>query len=142
MSVPQGVLAKMFCAIVFEDGHKPIPCIMYYSSSSPFEVVFSADEETEDGEPSEWRYSRELLAQAVHGDYEVPYGEGDVQIFKDNEFLFTLLSQGMKKCLVAFQISDMEIFLSATTDLVPLGSESTDVDAAIAALLETNDPPF
>ncbi len=139
---PKGVLCKMTCAIVHDNGYKPIPCIMYYNSDSPFEVMFAAEEETEDGEPAEWHYSRDLLAQAVNGEFETPYGEGDVQIFKENQFLFTLLCQGESKCLVAFMQTDMEAFLTATTDIVPIGSEETDVDSAIAALLGDNKPPF
>ncbi len=135
MTNNKAVLAKMQCGVVTEEGPVTINCAMYFAETDPFEVVFMSQERTEDGEPVEWHYSRDLLAQGLKGEMGLMYGDGDVQLYKEGKFIFTIFTQGDRKCLIAFAPDDMQTFLDETEKIVPLGAEQIDVDAELAKLL-------
>lgn len=134
----KGILANLSAAIIVGDSFKPIECVLFFDEDSPFEIVFASSQETSDGGPVEWHWSRDVLSQAVHSEKDmVEYGEGDVQMFKAQTFLYTFLAAGQEKCLLAFMLSDMQKFLSETERLVPLGAEpETDWDAAFNEMLD------
>jgi hypothetical protein len=135
---PKGVLAKMTCAIVTQDNYTPMSCVMFYDQTRPLEVMFGSVENTIDGEPAEWYYARDLLHEALAGEEEVRYGEGDVVVFKAQNFLFTVLTAGELSCCVAFMKADMETFLKETEKLVPFGQEvitEEEIDDVIARIL-------
>lgn len=133
----KGVLARMQCAIVTDEEPITINCAMFYVGSNPFEVVFLTAEQTEDGQPCEWRYARELIALALKEPGTV-YGDGDVRVFSENKFLYTSLNQENRAATLAFSKEDMCSFLAETEKICPLGKESIseeDIDAAIQELL-------
>lgn len=138
MNEHHGVLAKMTCGIVTEHSVTPIHCVMFYDMHSPFEVVFSSAEGTEDGSVAEWHYGRDLLKAAIDGDDKVIHGEGDVVVSKEKQFLFTMLQSENRRCVVAFGLDDMMTFLAHTENLVPFGEEKIeeeDIDEALRDLL-------
>lgn len=135
---PKGILARLQCAIITEEVPIPLNCAMYYAETNPYEVVFVSEEQTADGKPVEWHYSRELISQALSGEPETVYGEGDVQTFCENEFFFTKLARGDSMVLLAFAQRDIQHFFQATTEIVPFGEEAiqeTDIDAFLSEVL-------
>lgn len=135
MSAPiKGVLARMHAAIITEDQPIPITCAMLYAENSPFEVVFMAEERTEDGDPVEWRYARDLIVDALRVG-ETMHGGGDVEVFKENGFVYTILKQGNRQVIVAFMQQDMERFIFETEKVCPVGQESMDLDEELRSFL-------
>ncbi len=90
---------------------------------------------------STWLLGRELLMQGMLADADDPAGTGDVQVWRDEDPLYTLISlTGVEgSALLAATSEPLEWFLSATEQFVPLGHESdkmeTEISALIAALL-------
>ncbi|WP_129337564.1 SsgA family sporulation/cell division regulator [Cellulomonas endophytica] len=90
---------------------------------------------------STWLLGRELLAQGVHASAEAPAGSGDVQVWRDEDPEFTLVSlSGVEgSALLAAPTEPILRFLESTERLVPLGHEGermeTEISALIAALL-------
>lgn len=131
---PRRVLVKLFVAIITETDPIPTPAALFYDADRPFQVTFCADENTDTGEHVEWNYSRELLYNALHGEEEVLYGEGDVKTFRERGYIYTIFSQGERQVCLAFNPGDVLIFLTATEDIIPFGEEVVD-DAAMDAEL-------
>lgn len=130
----KGVLVKLHCAVITQDGPIQVPVAFFYTKDAPFQVTFIADENTETGTHVEWNYSRELLFDALNGTPETLHGEGNVTTFMENNFVYTLLQQEDRGCLIAFHPSDIATFLTATEEIVPMGQESMDFDAELEEL--------
>ncbi|GIG20426.1 hypothetical protein Cch01nite_11500 [Cellulomonas chitinilytica] len=90
---------------------------------------------------STWLLGRELLSLGMHAGSEAPAGTGDVQVWRDEDPDYTLISlSGVEgSALLAAPTEPIARFLAATEALVPLGTESarmeTEITALIAALL-------
>ncbi|MEU8925701.1 SsgA family sporulation/cell division regulator [Kitasatospora sp. NPDC048545] len=72
-----------------------------------------------------WTISRDLLTAGIHK----PVGEGDVHVtpFDDTRMLIALAgSEGV--ALLATSAAEVDRFVTATTELVPAGSEHTRID--------------
>ena len=86
---------------------------------------------------STWLLGRELLAQGMHASSEEPAGTGDVQIWRDEDPDYTLISlSGVEgSALLAAPTEPVLRFLAATESLVPLGAESDRMEGEISALI-------
>jgi hypothetical protein len=90
---------------------------------------------------STWLLGRELLVHGLVAASDAPAGNGDVQVWRDEDpdFLLISLSGVEGSALLAAPAEPLERFLATTEDLVPIGSESdrmeTEISALIAALL-------
>ena len=84
-----------------------------------------------------WLLGRELLLQGMLADAEDPAGCGDVQVWRDEDPMFTLVSlTGIEgSALLASPSEPLERFLTATEQLVALGTESDRMEGEIAALI-------
>ncbi|WP_448060656.1 SsgA family sporulation/cell division regulator [Cellulomonas hominis] len=86
---------------------------------------------------STWLLGRELLMQGLSATAEEPAGTGDVQVWRDEDPTFTLISlTGVEgSALLAAPAQPLETFLTATVALVPLGNESASMEPEIATLI-------
>jgi hypothetical protein len=86
---------------------------------------------------STWLLGRELLYQGMDADQESCAGTGDVQVWRDEDRSFALISlNGVEgSALLAAPAQALEAFLDATVNLVPFGSESDHMDQEIGALI-------
>ncbi|QCB93682.1 SsgA family sporulation/cell division regulator [Cellulomonas shaoxiangyii] len=86
---------------------------------------------------STWLLGRELLAQGVHATADAPAGDGDVQVWRDDDPDYTLVSlSGVEgSALLAAPTEPLVRFLAATESLVPTGSESDRMESEISALI-------
>jgi len=90
---------------------------------------------------STWLLGRELLSLGMHAGSDAPAGTGDVQVWRDEDPDYTLISlSGVEgSALLAAPTEPIARFLAATEALVPIGTESarmeTEITALIAALL-------
>ena len=86
---------------------------------------------------STWLLGRELLVQGVAASAEVPAGTGDVQVWRDEDPSFVLLSlSGVEgSALLAAPSEPLETFLAQTEALVPVGDESNRMEGEISALI-------
>jgi hypothetical protein len=112
----------------------PVTAELSYRVSDPYTVraVFTSPQST-----SVWLLGRELLLQGMLADSEDPAGCGDVQVWRDEDPLFTLISlTGIEgSALLASPSEPLERFLTATEQLVALGTESDRMEGEIAALI-------
>ncbi|WP_136520074.1 SsgA family sporulation/cell division regulator [Cellulomonas telluris] len=86
---------------------------------------------------STWLLGRELLALGVHATADAPAGAGDVQVWRDDDPDYTLVSlSGVEgSALLAASTEPLMRFLAATEALVPSGSESDRMEGEISALI-------
>ena len=86
---------------------------------------------------STWLLGRELLYQGINSDQESCAGTGDVQVWRDEDRNFALISlNGVEgSALLASPAQPLEDFLVKTVGLVPFGSESEHMDQEIGALI-------
>ena len=116
----------------------PVSASLSFRTSDPYtvRVVFTGPQTR-----STWLLGRELLVQGMLAISDAPAGTGDVQVWRDDDPDFALISlSGVEgSALLAAPTSPLEAFLSRTEQLVPFGSESvrmeTEISALIAALL-------
>ena len=86
---------------------------------------------------STWLLGRELLVQGVHAVADAPAGTGDVQVWRDDDPDYTLVSlSGVEgSALLAAPTEPLLRFLAATEALVPVGAESDKMESEITALI-------
>jgi len=86
---------------------------------------------------STWLLGRELLVQGMLARSDAPAGTGDVQVWRDEDPDYALLSlSGVEgSALLATPAEPFERFLAATQTLVPIGSESDRMESEISALI-------
>ncbi|GAB3584396.1 SsgA family sporulation/cell division regulator [Amycolatopsis endophytica] len=109
----------------------PVLSRLSYVASEPFAVNIAF--RTERGRWVEWTFARELLVTGLRE----PCGIGDVRVrpdlSTDEGILILEIESPDGYALVEIEREDVERFLDAATELVPLGTESDsfDVDAFI-----------
>ncbi|MGV8977572.1 MAG: SsgA family sporulation/cell division regulator [Cellulomonas sp.] len=86
---------------------------------------------------STWLLGRELLVQGLLAVADDPAGTGDVQVWRDDDPEFALISlSGVEgSALLAAPTGQIEAFLARTEELVPLGEESDRMESEISALI-------
>ncbi len=86
---------------------------------------------------STWLLGRELLALGVHAVADAPAGTGDVQVWRDDDPDYTLVSlSGVEgSALLAAPTEPLLRFLAATESLVPVGAESDKMEGEITAFI-------
>ncbi len=113
----------------------PVEAALSYTPADPYAVtaLFHADESA----PVTWTFGRDLLAAGL----DHPSGEGDVGVWPSTAggepVICVALSSPAGRALLEASHNDVRAFLSATFDLVPLGTESDhlDLDSALDRLL-------
>lgn len=112
----------------------PVSTQLAFRTTDPYTVraVFAGGQSS-----STWLLGRELLAQGMHASSEEPAGTGDVQIWRDEDPDYTLISlSGVEgSALLAAPTEPVLRFLAATESLVPLGAESDRMEGEISALI-------
>lgn len=112
----------------------PVSTQLAFRTTDPYTVraVFTGGQSS-----STWLLGRELLAQGMHASSEEPAGTGDVQIWRDEDPDYTLISlSGVEgSALLAAPTEPVLRFLAATESLVPLGAESDRMEGEISALI-------
>jgi len=112
----------------------PVNTQLAFRTTDPYTVraVFTGGQSS-----STWLLGRELLAQGMHAASEDPAGTGDVQIWRDEDPDYTLISlSGVEgSALLAAPTEPVLRFLAATESLVPLGAESDRMEGEISALI-------
>jgi hypothetical protein len=109
----------------------PVLSRLSFAANEPFAVTVAF--RTERGRWIEWAFARELLITGLNE----PVGIGDVRVrpdlTDDQDLLFLEIESPDGYALVEFDREDVEAFVTASLDIVPLGAESTyfDVDALI-----------
>lgn len=94
---------------------------------------------TANGPTTTWLLCRELIEFGMGATQEVPAGAGDVQIWRDEdpEYLLVTLTGASGTALLAVPARPVQDFLDETRILVPAGTESSRVDAALTAFIAT-----
>jgi len=112
----------------------PVSTEFSFRVSDPYTVraVFSGPHST-----STWLLGRELLVQGMRAASDAPAGTGDVQVWRDEDPDFTLISlSGVEgSALLAAPTDPLVTFLTRTEQLVPLGAESDRMESEISALI-------
>lgn len=112
----------------------PVSTQLAFRTTDPYTVraVFTGGQSS-----STWLLGRELLAQGMHATSDEPAGTGDVQIWRDEDPDYTLVSlSGVEgSALLAAPTEPVLRFLAATESLVPLGAESDRMEGEISALI-------
>lgn len=106
-----------------------IGVVMEYRAEDPLSVTITFETE---GGPVDWVVARELL---LRGSTSVmPYGEGDLRLRRSGNTIALCLTSPEGHADVLLPSLDVQVFLEASTDEVPFGSES--VDAGLDAFLK------
>lgn len=86
-----------------------------------------------------WLIGRELIAHGILADGSAPAGTGDVRIWRDEDptFLLFALSGVEGDALLAGPAEAFARFIAATTQLVPFGTESSQMEEEISRLIVT-----
>lgn len=112
----------------------PVAAELSFRTSDPYTVraVFTGAQTM-----STWLLGRELLFQGLRAASDQPAGTGDVQVWRDDDPDFALISlSGVEgSALLAAPTGPLEVFLEATEKLVPLGAESDRMESEISALI-------
>ncbi|AEI12079.1 MULTISPECIES: SsgA family sporulation/cell division regulator [Cellulomonas] len=116
----------------------PVSAELSFRTTDPYTVraVFTGPHTM-----STWLIGRELLSMGMHAAADAPAGSGDVQVWRDEDPDYALVSlSGVEgSALLAAPSEPILRFLATTESLVPLGSESdrmeSEISAFIAALL-------
>jgi len=105
-----------------------------YRASDP--CVIQADF-TADGTTSKWLLARDLLGQGLVATQETGAGDGDVCIWRDEDpdYVLISLTGTLGTALLAAPAEPIERFVDATHALVPIGTESDSVGAAVDAFI-------
>jgi hypothetical protein len=117
--------------VLLNDSTTPVLSRMSFHADEPFAVTVAF--RTERGRWIEWTFARDLLVTGL----SEPAGIGDVRVrpdLSDDEALLTLEIESPDG-YAAFELEreDVQSFVDASLELVPLGSESEhfDVDGLI-----------
>lgn len=88
---------------------------------------------------STWLIGRELLAHGLLASQAAPAGGGDVQVWRDSDPEYMLLSlSGIEgTALLAAPAEDIEAFLTQTSEVVPFGTEEKTMESEITRLITT-----
>ncbi|MGV8965041.1 MAG: SsgA family sporulation/cell division regulator [Cellulomonas sp.] len=88
---------------------------------------------TADGPTATWLLARELVMLGLVATQESPAGEGDVQVWRDEDpgYLLVSLTGTSGIALLAVPARQVQEFLDETRALVPIGTESSRVSAAL-----------
>ncbi|NUU17610.1 SsgA family sporulation/cell division regulator [Cellulomonas humilata] len=112
----------------------PVSAEFSFRTSDPYTVraVFTGPHTM-----STWLIGRELLSLGMHATADAPAGTGDVQVWRDEDPDYTLVSlSGVEgSALLAAPTEPIERFLAGTEALVPLGTESDRMEGEITALI-------
>ncbi|WAL65384.1 SsgA family sporulation/cell division regulator [Amycolatopsis cynarae] len=112
----------------------PVLSRLSYVGSEPFAVNLAF--RTERGRWVEWTFARELLVTGL----SEPAGIGDVRVrpdlATDEDLLILEIESPDGYALVEMEREDVERFLDASAEVVPIGAEDSyfDVDAFIAEI--------
>jgi len=121
--------------LVLTDGTaRPVTAELTYAANDPYSVraFFSAPNSA-----STWLIGRELLSKGLRSTISGPAGKGDVQVWRDEDPSYALLSlTGVEgNALLATSAIALERFLASTVALVPFGDESARMDAELTDLI-------
>jgi hypothetical protein len=121
--------------LVLADGTAlPVTAELCYAVNDPYTVqaFFSAPNSA-----STWLIGRELLSKGLLSTISSPAGKGDVQIWRDEDPRYALLSlNGVEgSALLATPAIAIERFLVATVALVPFGDEGARMDSELTDLI-------
>jgi len=112
----------------------PVSTELSFRTSDPYTVraVFTGPHTM-----STWLLGRELLSLGMLASADAPAGPGDVQVWRDEDPDYTLVSlNGVEgSALLAAPTEPITRFLAATEALVPLGAESARMESEITALI-------
>ena len=112
----------------------PVSAEFSFRTSDPYTVraVFTGPHTM-----STWLIGRELLSLGMHATADATAGTGDVQVWRDEDPDYTLVSlSGVEgSALLAAPTEPIERFLAGTEALVPLGTESDRMEGEITALI-------
>jgi hypothetical protein len=112
----------------------PVSAELGFRTTDPYTVraLFTGAQSS-----STWLIGRELLALGMTADADRPAGDGDVQVWRDEDPEFVLISlSGIEgSALLAAPTEPVLRFLAATESLVPLGGESEKMEGEISALI-------
>ena len=116
----------------------PVSTQFAFRANDPYTVraVFSGAQSV-----STWLLGRELLADGLRAAADDPAGNGDVQVWRDEDPEYVLISlSGVEgNALLAAPTEPLLRFIARTEALVPIGTESermqSEISALIAALL-------
>lgn len=116
----------------------PVSTEFSFRANDPYTVraVFSGAQSV-----STWLLGRELLAEGLHAAADDPAGNGDVQVWRDEDPEYVLISlSGVEgNALLAAPTEPLLRFIARTEAVVPIGAESermqNEISALIAALL-------
>lgn len=112
----------------------PVTAELGFRTGDPYTVraTFTGAQST-----STWLLGRELLDLGMAATADQPAGDGDVQVWRDEDPDYTLISlSGVEgSALLAAPTEPVMRFLAATESLVPLGGESEKMEGEISALI-------
>lgn len=112
----------------------PVSAELSFRTSDPYTVraVFTGPHTM-----STWLLGRELLSLGMLASADAPAGTGDVQVWRDEDPDYTLVSlNGVEgSALLAAPTDPITRFLAETEALVPLGAESARMESEITALI-------
>ena len=112
----------------------PVSAELSFRTSDPYTVraVFTGPQTM-----STWLIGRELLSMGMHAASDAPAGSGDVQVWRDEDPDYALVSlSGVEgSALLAAPSEPIVRFLARTEELVPLGAESDRMEAEISAFI-------
>ncbi|PWV82415.1 Streptomyces sporulation and cell division protein, SsgA [Prauserella marina] len=112
----------------------PVLSRLSYTTADPFTIAIAF--RIDAGEWIEWEFARDLLIEGL----DEPTGIGDIRIrpdlSPDEEVLVFELESPDGYAVVEIKRKEVELFVDATMDFVPQGTESAhlDIDAVIADL--------
>ena len=121
--------------LVLADGTAlPVTTELSYAVNDPYTVraFFSAPNSA-----STWLIGRELLSKGLLSTISSPAGKGDVQVWRDEDPSYALLSlNGVEgNALLATPAIAIERFLAATVALVSIGGEGARMDSELTDLI-------
>jgi hypothetical protein len=112
----------------------PVSTEFSFRANDPYTVraVFSGAQSV-----SAWLLGRELLADGLNAAADDPAGNGDVQVWRDEDPDYVLISlSGVEgNALLAAPTEPLLRFISRTETLVPIGTESDRMESEVAALI-------
>ncbi len=112
----------------------PVSTEFSFRANDPYTVraVFTGAQSV-----SAWLLGRELLADGLNAAADDPAGNGDVQVWRDEDPDYVLISlSGVEgNALLAAPTEPLLRFISRTEALVPIGAESDRMESEVAALI-------
>jgi len=112
----------------------PVSTEFSFRANDPYTVraVFTGAQSV-----SAWLLGRELLADGLDASSDEPAGNGDVQVWRDEDPDYVLISlSGVEgNALLAAPTEPLQRFISRTEALVPIGAESDRMESEVAALI-------